>query len=391
MNAAVAVAVVAAGLLFAGPAGAETVSCGQVITADTTVDNDLVDCPEDGLVIGAPGITLDLNGHGISGRFDGHDCQTDCIARHGIDSRGFDRITIKNGSVGNFKAGVFLQGTAHSRLVDLRLTGGPTPLATGVGLLLLRSDHNRVQRVTSGRGDPGILLWESRRNAIVNSVAGGSVSIHRGTGLVLYAGSDENRIADTRISGDWTGLEIIESDGNRVAGCEAGGYVGNRLEGDRNVVIGCKLDGGRSPGMSVDGSRNRIKENTVSGDGGLLLSGDRNLIAGNSVRDSFFGGIVVGAGDRNTVRDNSVVNSSSPSYGIHVRTQTTRTRLVENVVTDSEYDGIFVEAPGTVVGRNTANDNGDLGINAVSGIVDAGGNAASGNGNPLQCINVACR
>ena len=42
-------------------------SCGDVITQDTTLDSDLIDCPGDGVVIGASGITLDLAGHTIDG------------------------------------------------------------------------------------------------------------------------------------------------------------------------------------------------------------------------------------------------------------------------------------------------------------------------------------
>jgi hypothetical protein len=36
-------------------------------------------------------------------------------------------------------------------------------------------------------------------------------------------------------------------------------------------------------------------------------------------------------------------------------------------------------------------DNADLGIEAVVGVTDGGGNRASGNGNPTrQCLNVSC-
>jgi dipeptidyl aminopeptidase/acylaminoacyl peptidase len=51
----------------AGQAVANHVQCGDVITQDTTLDSDLIDCPGDGLVIGADNITLDLNGHTIDG------------------------------------------------------------------------------------------------------------------------------------------------------------------------------------------------------------------------------------------------------------------------------------------------------------------------------------
>jgi hypothetical protein len=37
-----------------------------------------------------------------------------------------------------------------------------------------------------------------------------------------------------------------------------------------------------------------------------------------------------------------------------------------------------------------ANGNDDLGIEAVAGVTDGGGNQASGNGNPAQCTGVAC-
>ena len=40
-------------------ASAGHVSCGDTITTDTTLDSDLLDCPSNGIVIGAADITLD--------------------------------------------------------------------------------------------------------------------------------------------------------------------------------------------------------------------------------------------------------------------------------------------------------------------------------------------
>ncbi len=40
---------------------------------------------------------------------------------------------------------------------------------------------------------------------------------------------------------------------------------------------------------------------------------------------------------------------------------------------------------------NRASSNFDLGIEAIAGVLDGGGNRAFGNGDPLQCMNVACR
>src|SRR3954467_10375729 len=43
------------------------VHCGQIITTSIKVANDLRNCPRHGLVIGAPNITVALNGHTIDG------------------------------------------------------------------------------------------------------------------------------------------------------------------------------------------------------------------------------------------------------------------------------------------------------------------------------------
>lgn len=43
------------------------VSCGDVITTDTTLTADLLNCVGDGVTLNAPDITLDCNGFKING------------------------------------------------------------------------------------------------------------------------------------------------------------------------------------------------------------------------------------------------------------------------------------------------------------------------------------
>src|SRR5829696_1302233 len=87
-----------------GPAFASHVSCGDTITADTTLDSDLVDCPDNGIVIGADDITLDLNGHVIDSDgtpFSGcHPRREVCDV--GVVNDDHDGITIMQGSVREF-------------------------------------------------------------------------------------------------------------------------------------------------------------------------------------------------------------------------------------------------------------------------------------------------
>ena len=99
------------------PAG---LKCGDTITADTTLDRDLTGCPSNGIIIGADDITLDLNGHTISG--DGKPVRR-CPRRQPCDMGVFndrhDGVTVRNGSLRGFGVGVLIGGVRGNRLVGL--------------------------------------------------------------------------------------------------------------------------------------------------------------------------------------------------------------------------------------------------------------------------------
>jgi hypothetical protein len=50
-----------------------------------------------------------------------------------------------------------------------------------------------------------------------------------------------------------------------------------------------------------------------------------------------------------------------------------------------------VDAPLTALAHNRADANADLGIDAVRGVRDEGGNRAQANRDPRQCTGVVCR
>ena len=100
------VALMLAGALAVGTATASatpasTVTCGQTLTHSVRLANDLSNCPGDGLVIGAPGVTVDLNGHTIDGvATQIEDCDVPPFGSAGIqNSGGYDGLTIKNGTL----------------------------------------------------------------------------------------------------------------------------------------------------------------------------------------------------------------------------------------------------------------------------------------------------
>jgi parallel beta-helix repeat protein len=302
-----ALSLAAAIVLDSPPAFAGQVACGTVLTSDTVLERDLTDCPGDGLLIGADDITLDLNGHSITGlgASDG---------TIGIRNEGHDGVTIKDRdftglSVENFEIAVRVQDATGNRLRGLFVEG------TALGILLERADRNRVEG-NSARGREasicesfarvGILLQESDRNTIRGNEAELS-----DFGIALLRGSDHNLVH-----------------GNMAA----------PRNSDGNACTGIAL---------VDSDRNDVK---------------RNLAAHNG-RD----GIFVAQGSGGTlVRDNTAIFN-----GVG--------------------DGLDVADPATTITRNRANANGELGIEAVQGVRDGGGNRAEGNGDPRQCLNVRCR
>jgi hypothetical protein len=130
--------------LSAGQASANHVGCGDTITADTTLDGDLLDCPSNGILIGADGISLDLNGHTIEG--DGElteDCPEGEPCDLGVLSDGHAGVTIRDGSVRGFAVAAIIGGAPDNRLLHLSLTGSTFP-----GVIVFESSGLRFERNT---------------------------------------------------------------------------------------------------------------------------------------------------------------------------------------------------------------------------------------------------
>jgi hypothetical protein len=371
------------------PASADTpLACGQVITANTTLQNDLLDCPGDGIIIGADGITLDLNGHTVSAAV----CEIDCVEQTGVaNTAGHDRVRIVNGTISGFTTNVSLDGASDNRLANLTVGGFPV-FGDFVGVFLADSRGNHLNRITAQGGNPAVRLTSSDLNVISRSSIDGGVSIHVGLSLALE-GSDDNVLRDSQVGGE-AGITIFDSARNRLRG----NAFHNRSEsitlGDARATF--IADNSFSFGFAVPSIRalsadaSVIVRNQIRG-GICFVDGDGNQIERNDVQGSILASqaaIEIRGGHANLVRANSILGGET---GVAVRSGASGTQIVRNVANAFFDDGIHVDAPGTLVRANTANDSGDLGIEAIEGTIDGGGNRASGNGNPLQCVNVVCR
>jgi hypothetical protein len=80
-----------------GAGATNGLTCGITVTEDVTLTHDLVGCADDGLIAGAPGITIDLGGYTISG------AGGDAAVRI---PQFIDNVTITKGSITGFADGV---------------------------------------------------------------------------------------------------------------------------------------------------------------------------------------------------------------------------------------------------------------------------------------------
>jgi parallel beta-helix repeat protein len=374
---------VLAAILAPGRASADQahpVRCGDTITRDTRLKNDLVNCPGNGIVIGADNITLDLNGHTVDG--DGVvGCEELYTCDFGVDNTaGHHGVTIKDGSIREFATAVVVLG----------------------------ANHNRLRGLSSSRNIlGGVLLIESPGARI-----------------------EQNLISVNGLTTDQAGLIVFDSSGVRVEGNSVrdNGDIGMFLQGvDDSRVERNSVSGNPEAGVILDGNRNEVSGNRASRNGdGISVGGDSNTIVSNRVSDSFAcpdgcgAGIGSTGGTGNLIARNFVARASragiwiadfedegglptidnvvernlvvdAEADGVLVESTVTDTLLKRNIAIGAGDDGIDIDSPTTSLRRNTANGNGDLGIDAVAGVTDLGGNTASGNGNPLQCQNVFCQ
>jgi parallel beta-helix repeat protein len=354
-----------------GPSPVDGVACGDTITADTTLDRDLTGCASNGIVIGADDITLDLNGHTVTGNGRSvRRCPRREICDVGVVNEGHDGIIVRDGSVRDFASGV----------------------------LVWRARRNRLLSVSSTRNQYfGFVIAESTRS-LVRGSSGDDNPEPDGDGIGIF-GSRHLRILSNSFRRNALGMHIDQStdiaiQGNRFA---RNSHMGILMEADRNEVRGNHCTRNRECIVVAPGSRNVIVGNRASGDGGGIAveKGRGNVVVRNVVLRPRHDGIRLGwvdppiGGIETVIRGNVVRDSGRDAFVVSRYDR--HSVLRGNLAVAAGDDGFDVGSRGAELRRNRAIRSGDLGVEAVPGVLDAGGNSARNNGDPRQCTNIRCR
>jgi parallel beta-helix repeat protein len=386
----IVVAAVATGLAACQPSG----DCGRVLTRDTTLRADVVNCPGDGLVIGADGIEIRLAGHTVDG--------TEAVGSAGIRVAGHDDVVVRGpGLVRGFDDGVRVEDATDDRVRDLTVTGNH------FGIHLVGAHNSRVvandvssnEAFLSSDAPLGLLLEDSDDNLL-----SGNTVFEDDFSCIQLVRSHRNRIVGNAANhADGTNIALSASHDNEVVGNDATVSNGDGIalaDARRNLVADNRVGDASSAGIRVrGGGENRVVRNVSLADdtdGIDVVDSSSNLIEANEVTEAGVRGISLrtfsGTSTGNRVRGNAVTDGrpSLRADGIAVAAGVASTVVRGNTTNGSSDDGIDVDATGTTIRDNVADGNGDLGIEAVAGVVDGGGNRARGNGNPAQCTGVVC-
>ncbi|HSH23397.1 MAG TPA: right-handed parallel beta-helix repeat-containing protein, partial [Acidimicrobiales bacterium] len=275
-------------------------SCERVITQTTVLTEDIGPCGGNGVIVRADNITLDLGGHrifGFPGPGNGRTSGIRLPMRTGV--------TVKNGTVSHFDAGVVLMGGGSNTITELSAEDnvGPDDVSLaelGDGIVLFNSSNNTIVRnkvLRNGIYDGiGLIGGDADGNVIednlVEDTLGPSDKGPAGQGIILNSHD-----------GDFDGLSIA---GARVS---------------RNVVTRSA-----SAGISnINNTKGEISSNLVEGNG-------RTNAPGNGI------GVQLGPASRDVsteliVKDNTVRGNGTD--GIHVVSLATGNQILNNIVVDN--------------------------------------------------------
>jgi parallel beta-helix repeat protein len=331
-------------VVFGEPASANHVDCGSVITQSVTLDRNIGPCEGDGLVVRGSNITVNLGGRTITGNNLANQSEEEQAGVHVI---GATRVTIRNGTVRNFDAGVVIHHGSGNTVSNLSVednanhvvrTGALNPCEFADGILILDSDNNRIQGNRALRNGPfgGIdIVGDSDGNVVSGNISSFN-NVPNFHPSLISEENEEGLGPCGPFGGGSTVGRLNQTIGIRI---EGPGADNNRVEGNTvrdNLLYGitihgfvCHPPGGAFPSQPNNGGNTIRRNNAVHngyagpeelGDGiGILSQGPAAVVCvafGNSVlqnvsTDNAGNGIFLGGrgSDRNDISGNIVRNN----------------------------------------------------------------------------------
>ena len=291
------------------------------VTADTVLDDDL----NEGVVIGADEITLDCDGHTISGS--GH---------AGVLLTGRTGVTVKDCHIVGFNHGFYLEGSSGNTIKRSSSTD------TGYHAFSLNySDDNRLAgNVAVSPGHHGFVANASDRNTFKENVAeGGGLQ-----GFHIVVGSDNNVLRRNEAHGFGFGFGVTAGSGNRLVENEATGSTHGFLVASSTyeTVLRRNKAHYNANGFTLDpgSSDSRLVENVArNNETGFLLNGTTEnwLVRNESVRNEM--GFSLHVASHNMLRGNEARRNGENGFQLGASSQ--ENDLIGNVARQNAGIGFW--------------------------------------------------
>lgn len=239
-------------------------TCGTVVTTDVRLSASIVDCTGSALVVGAPGITIDLGGHVLDGTGTGP----------GIDNNaGHDDVTIRGGVIQGFSQGIDMVEADGARVLDVLLRDN------ALGITASRTARALFARVVARDNSfAGVEVFRMERLVMRRSTVTGS-----GHGGIIDRSTYDSRYADNVMSdNEFYGLHLDSSTNAVVVGNTA---HSNHLDG---IQLGFRVDTARldrnraiangAHGVAIEEPGNWLRSNVAIGNEGVGISAPAGTI-----------------------------------------------------------------------------------------------------------------
>jgi streptogramin lyase len=253
----------------------QATNCGMAITQTTTLSADIGPCYTGGAAIATDNVTLDLNGHSVTGFQTPRDGSV-----VGINLQGRTGVTVTNGTVSGFDAGIHVAGGGSNTLSSLSIHDniGPDDFQTqfGDGIMIEHSASNQIVNnvidhngVFDGIGiyDPGSDGTQVVNNVVENTI-GTSDQGPIGEGIIINGASGAQL---TAIHGTSVLNNVVRN--NASGGVANINEIGATIQGNQVEGNGTANSFGNGIGVQVGRSWNLgptqmvIQRNDVRGNG----------------------------------------------------------------------------------------------------------------------------
>jgi len=306
-----AVVALVAGFIVLGGGQAQAIHlvCGQTILANTTLDEDLTCTDTPGLIIGADGITVDLNGFTLSG--------APCSKCHGIrngdlgTSDSFNNVRVEGGTIVGFEQGIRPEGSPLGTEIngftvkDVTLSGQTsshaidvldakkvditdvliilTSIAAGApeGIRLESVDGAKVDNVVVDGGAVGVNFACgdcTGTEAPTNGQIKNSIFTNNGNGILL-ARTTKAKVKKNVVSGsggtgilvglgfltDFPSITNVKLSGNVVSGSGGNGILLVKTTNSKVSKNTLTSNANRGISLILDSTGNEIEENRAIG------------------------------------------------------------------------------------------------------------------------------